>query len=86
MGNYIYSYFVHFSVQLFIAVGFFACVLPRRRYFWARLLSMLAVYFTAGYGYIKLVNLIPDPFYPLSIFYYLILFGEMCIRDSTGAV
>lgn len=75
MGNYIYSYFVHFSVQLFIAVGFFACVLPRRRYFWARLLSMLVVYFTAGYGYIKLVNLIPDPFYPLSIFYYLILFG-----------
>lgn len=75
MGNYIYFYFVRFSVQLFITVGFFACVLPRRRHFWARLLPMLAGYFTAGYGYIKLVNLIPDQFYPLSIFYYIILFG-----------
>lgn len=75
MGSYIYSYFVHYSVQLFICIAFFACVLPRRSAFWVRLLLMLTAYFGAGYGFIELVKLVPDELYPLAILYYVFLFS-----------
>ena len=74
MNYYVYLYFFHFSVQLFVGEAFFAAPVPRRSHFPLRLFSALALYFGAGYGYVEMFRVLPGNPYVLSILHYVLLF------------
>lgn len=76
MEEYVYTYFVNFSVWLFIEEAFFALPFPRRKHFWLRLGGLLAAYFLLGYGFIELVKRIPNQYhFAAANVYYLTLFA-----------
>lgn len=74
MNYYLYVYFFHFSMQLFIEEAFFAVSLPKRTRFPLRLISVLALYFGGGYGVVELFRVLPGNPYVLSILHYVLLF------------
>lgn len=74
MNYYMYLYFFHFSLQLFIEEAFFAAHAPRRDRFPLRLILVLALYFGAGYGFVELFRILPGNAYALSILHYVLLF------------
>ncbi len=74
MNYYMYLYFFHFSVELFLEEAFFAAHAPRRDRFPLRLISVLALYFGAGYGFVELFRVLPGNPYALSILHYVLLF------------
>ncbi len=75
MERYVYEYFFNFSTQLFIMEAAFSWPLPRKEHFAAKLIGMLAVYYGAGVGLLRLIRRIPASYYPMEIVYYLLLFG-----------
>lgn len=75
MPDYVYLNFFHVSVQLLLLEGIFAAPLPRRPHFLLRLAGMLCLHFTAGLIYTPLMQGLPPQFYPITIFYYVLLFA-----------
>lgn len=67
MNYYLYTYFFHFSMQLFVEEAFFAAPLPRRDRFLLHLTAVLALYFGGGYGFVERFRVLPGNFYALSI-------------------
>ena len=78
MQGYSYSYFIFFSIQLFIEEAFFIPSLTRKKTFWIRLAGSLTLYFAAGYWYVWLGRVLSENIPQLStiiaILFYISLF------------
>lgn len=74
MTNYVYRYFINFSLQLFLMEFIFTGQLIKRQHFVQKAVAIFVTYFAGGYFLILVVKRIPDMWYPVSIVYYIGLF------------
>ncbi len=92
MESYRYLHLWHFSFQLMLLLAFYAVPLPRRSRFGARLLCVLAIYFTASIPFYKIVRRIAIAEALLAMLIHLFLFCaimgllSLCVQTDLRSI